>query len=131
VDILFPVLIAAGVMNVAAGIWFIRNVDRKLRDEVPAKVEVIDEKVEDGDNGKVYRPVYRVFDGPHAGLRHTSENAISPPIDRVGDIVEGIVSPKTGVVTSVSMRWRSHLFGRIFQAIGVGTILIGLTGLIV
>lgn len=118
-------------MNAVAGIWLMRNVDRKLRDGVPAKVEVIDEQVEDGDNGKVFRPVYRVVDGPHAGLHHKSENAISPPIDRVGDIVDGIVSPETGVVTSISMRRRSHLFGRVFQAVGVGMILIGLSGLIV
>lgn len=128
-DIFLPVLIIAGLVNIAVGLWFIRRLSRHLPDALQAKVKVVDEQVEEGDNGKVFRPTYQVVDGPHMGLRHTSASAISPPVDRVGDIVNGLVSPETGVVTSISFHKRERLFGHLFLAMGTGAMLIGLAGL--
>lgn len=127
-DVLFPVLMIAGPVLIGTGLWLKQDCDRDLHDAVAATIEVTGSLREQGDNGEVYRPVFRVANGPHAGSIFTSRYAVSPPVHKVGDVVDGFVSPATGTITTVPMRRRSHLFAAIFLALGAGAFLIGLFG---
>lgn len=88
-----------GFILAGLGIFLIQRRINKTR--TPVKLLVVDSHASTGRNGASYIHLeYEVTEGPHTGLRRTSEAGTYPALHARGDIVDGYFDAASGAVQS-------------------------------
>lgn len=124
------IFIAGGGFFILAslGIFLIQR--RINRTRTPVKLLVVDGHASTGEDGASYIHLeYKITEGPHSGLRRTSDAGTYPPLHAIGDLVDGYFDSATDNVHSRKedrvTRW--VIFGLaglggVMLALGVGVL---------